>query len=214
MSDGAPSTTGNLTPSAAVANTTAWLSPAGLELHDDSRHAGRRRQRRTERPSIEAVRGCDVPNPHGPAEGAVGTLGCAHRGAGSSRHNRGRGADVQLFPSSTLKTWVDYVARAGRTFLSTAARPEVLLKGKPAKRWALRRLNGITVCALNSAHTRDDNGLRRHTLRPRDRSRTAPKAAITDDASLFAARAEPQCRPPIFELRYRPQIGEVYSRAK
>jgi FMN-dependent NADH-azoreductase len=49
--------------------------------------------------------------------------------------------------SWTLKTWMDYLARAGRTFLYTAARPEVLLKGKPAQRQALRRLNGITVCA-------------------------------------------------------------------
>jgi hypothetical protein len=104
---------------------------------------------------------------------------------------------------------------AGRTHFPLHGRAARSASQRQAgERWALRRLNGITVCALNSAHTRDDNRLRRHTLRPRDRSRTAPKAAITDDASVFAARAEPQCRPPIFELRYRPQIGEVYSRAK
>jgi FMN-dependent NADH-azoreductase len=32
--------------------------------------------------------------------------------------------------SSTLKAWIDHVARAGRTFRYTAAGPEGLLKSK------------------------------------------------------------------------------------
>jgi hypothetical protein len=44
-------------------------------------------------------------------------------------------------------------------------------------------------------------GGRLHSLRPRDTSRTAPKAAITDTAALFAAQAEPRVQGNVARVR-------------
>jgi FMN-dependent NADH-azoreductase len=80
------------------------------------------------------LRGRDLPSPHGPAERAARlALSDALIAELEAADTIVLALPVYNFSiSSTLKAWINYVVRAGRTFLYTAAGPELLLKGNPA----------------------------------------------------------------------------------